>query len=443
MKSSILNKVKCIAIILICVIVHVYVFDSNNSLKNFSNNELVNVVIDPPQRIESYSNFLMEDQQIENTYNLESIESPCQFILQSIIVGTYRIGQCPSNLTFIDADLLDTTVYNPSITIEIEVVIQSTCQSTLNVTIKLPYFSDLITEKASNYSIDFILVNAGFNKIKSILQVDKFTNNDIYKDFVPLIKKVCLDRAQRDGRFQQIEYFKNERKERYSIFRELKEIKALINLKCKTCSTNNNCARIDISIGSVGNIFADVASTLPLQVVDKIKNAAGDALEIVKNPVTGTVKLAFKGLIDNLLALRDSGIAVRNLVDVIIKVVSGSKAPLHILFAYLKIISPIVRSPPGIIFITSKNNPISPVFDAFNNSLEKLLLPEVFDSIDNSEELKEEIVDSVTSTISEALTDDKKEFFCDPVNINTYINRCVQTQEVRTCFNLYGKICNQ
>jgi len=432
------------AFVFVVVFIFLYDYTLHSGLfdkKIGQNNELTSLIIEPPTRVENLYDFIPENQESQFTNQLESVESICQFNVSSVIVGNYRFGQCPSNLTFLSADFLDRTEYTPYVTILLEIAIESSCDSLANVTFNIPYYENILNGSDTVFSIDYIFLKSGFNQIKTILQVDKFTNNDLYRDFVPLLTDLCTKRANRDETMVPLQRKRTCTPTR-RLSRSYKLSHSLHERAIPSRPIFDRSVKHRIDIGVIGDIFSDVAGYLPGQIFDKIGGAAEDIAKITRNPVSGTLKLAFSGLVDNLLALKDFGKANIALIDVIVKVFRGSKAPLHILFAYAKTISPLVRSPPAVLFITSKNNPIAPIFDAFNNSLEKLLLPEIIESVDNQDEIKSEITDAVVENINGAANETQKEFFCDSNNFVEYITQCLKTQPGSVCNSFYRTFCS-
>jgi len=445
-----------------------------------SKNELVSLLFNQPQRVEELYGLIPEQQEQQFVSPTEESELLCQFDVSSVVIGDYRLGQCPSNLSFISAELMDPTVYTPYVTILMYVTIESTCQTLINVTFNLPYLEDIRTNNITELSVDNIFVRDGFNQIRTIVQVDKFSNNNIYKEFVPRLTEVCTEKQNSQLRkrndsaqkkrctplfslgSQENEFSQSQRyKKQSNKFEENKRTCTKISSMFDPQIQNNRSKDLEkyddselmkrfgmndgkkrlFSLGDVGDIISELVETLPQEVIEKFGNAVQDVVRVVKSPVTGTARLALKGLIDNVLALGEFAQANARLVQTIKGVIEGSTAPAHILFAFAKIASPILRSPPGVIFITSRNNPIAPIFDAFNNSLEKLLLPEVINSVPNPDQTTLDIVNGVIDSIKQATNETQLDFFCDPINLREYITQCSQSRTPQVCRKLYDSIC--
>lgn len=398
--KSIIYVVLLITILCICVP------QKNNRLNN-DLSSIVSLVINQNNQVLLFSNVIDPLQEIPNPEEFPLFDDIskldyCQYNITSVIMDSYFFSFCPSNDSVFDPDILDEQSNNITIHIQSEIVIQSTCFASLNLTIPIP---DLENETVR---IDLIDVRPGYNVNTFVYSFNKKSNNDLYRSYVDIIRNDCLQREFTD--------------------------------QTRTSNVQRMCsiARINLSFDDFVPIFKKV----PGQVLEKTVNLVTDSIQLVTAPYIGLPVVGTKYIISVIKASIEAQTNAFKLLDITIRVIQGSEAPASIIYGYFKLFQPLVKGALPIIVLSEGSNPIAPVVDAFGEILEKLIYPPVIENNPQKDELINEFVGAASEYVGGQLNEAQKSNFCSPSNVNEFLSSCIKGQSGSTCLALYDNICN-
>ena len=399
-------KSKVLQYFFIIVSLFIIVFCECNPKRNTSKQvdytSIVSIIVD--QSDQDFSSLSVPSDGIEFPEQFPLFDDPrkleyCQLNITETVVEDYFFSFCPSNETSFDPDFKGLEVSNITISINFQLSIYSSCYASVNITLPIQGLDFKL------FTIDFVQLLPGFNLKSFAYSFNRFSNNQLFRSYVPFVQQECTDRSSR---------FKKNLSMRYN---------------------DHSNKRIDISD------IAGILKKVPGQVLGNTAELAVDLLTLGIAPYVGFPVLAVKYVVGIMVAATRTGIATVKLVQILIRVVEGSQAPATIIYGFFKTAEPIITGFSPIFAINRDNNPIAPIVDAFGEILEKIVYPPVIDSNPQKDELVTEYVDETISYIQLQLTPEQLEVFCLRSNFQLFLNLCTKSQSSTNCRSLYSRIC--